>query len=103
MARFQLRNLELEIVTYHSNPTESLGEPRPIDILGYNMKMFDVLSLEAVRELFSEAGDSSVSSSEQMDGGEVIFGQDPDRNLLGFQIVVDSAAVSSQNFKDNGL
>lgn len=102
MAWFQTHNLELEIVEYMSHPPQQLTKPRPVDALGYNMIVFDVLSIAAAREKLLAAGGSIVTETEQMDGGEIFFGRDPDGNLLGFQVVSSEATVSSQNFEDNG-
>lgn len=102
MAWFPVRNLELEIIQYVSHPTKTLSEPRPVDALGYNMIVFDVTGLDAAREKLVAAGGTVVGVPELMDGGEIMFGRDPDGNLLGFQVVAPDAAVSSRNFKDDG-
>jgi len=102
MSWFQLRNLELEIIQYTSHPTETPETPRPVDALGYNMIVFDVSSIEAAREKLLYAGGIVVGDVEPLDGGEILFGRDPDGNLLGFQVVADDAVVSSQNFENDG-
>jgi predicted enzyme related to lactoylglutathione lyase len=103
MAWFQIRNMELEIAEYLSHPPIEPETPRPIDAPGYNMVVFDVSDLDAARDLFVKAGGTIVSDIESMDGGQIIFGRDPDGNLLGLQKVSNEAVVSSQNFKDNGI
>lgn len=103
MAWFQARNLELEIVQYHSHPSELLSEPRPLDALGYNMIVFDVTNLAQAREKLREAGGKIVSENTATDDGELFFARDPDGNLLGFQVAEDAAAVSSQNFENDGV
>ena len=101
-AWFQIRNLELELIQYHSHPTVTPSEPRPIDALGYNMIVFDVADLALARDKLMAAGGTIVSEQQAMDGGQIMFGRDPDGNLLGFQVVASDATVSSQNFENNG-
>ena len=103
MAWFQVRNLELEIIQYHSHPTERPAEPRPVNAPGYNMIVFDVRNLDEAREVLIAAGGTLVGGVVPLDGGEIFYGRDPDGNLLGFQRVDASAVVSSQNFKNNGI
>lgn len=103
MAWFQIRNLELEIFQYHSHPTEDLKKPRPIDALGYNMIVFDVSDMSAARKRLIDAGGTIVSEPAPMDGGQIMFGRDPDGNLLGLQVVAKGSVFSSQNFKNNGI
>lgn len=102
MAWFQIRNLELEMFQYHSHPTEDLKEPRPVDALGYNMIVFDVSDMDAARKRLTDAGGTIVSGPAPIDGGQIMFGRDPDGNLLGLQLVAKDSVFSSQNFKDNG-
>ncbi len=102
MAWFQIRNLELEMFQYHSHPTKDLEEPRPVDALGYNMIVFDVSDIDAARNRLVDAGGTIVSEPAPMDGGQIMFGRDPDGNLLGLQAVAKDSVFSSQNFKDNG-
>ncbi|MEL6874250.1 MAG: VOC family protein [Pseudomonadota bacterium] len=102
MAWFQIRNLELEMFQYHSHPTEDLEKPRPVDALGYNMIVFDVSDMDAARKRLVDAGGTIVSEPEPMDGGQIMFGRDPDGNLLGLQAVAGDSVFSSRNFKDNG-
>lgn len=102
MAWFQIRNLELEIAEFISHPTDLPKEPRPIDAVGYNMIVFDVSDIEAARAKLLDAGGTIVSEVEAMDGGEILFGRDPDGNLLGLQVVDSTLPVSSQNFDGNG-
>lgn len=103
MAWFQIRNLELEIVQYHSHPTNRSAQTRPFDALGYNSIVFDVTNIDAARDKLEEAGGEVVGEVQSLDGGQILFGRDPDGNLLGFQSLIMSAAASSQKFKDNGI
>lgn len=103
MAWFQVRNLELEIFQYHSHPTKDLDEPRPVDALGYNMIVFDVSDMKAARKRLVDAGGTVVTEAGPMDGGQIMFGRDPDGNLIGLQTASADAMVSSQNFKNNGI
>lgn len=102
-AWFQVRNLELEMFQFHSHPTESLDTPRPVDALGYNMIVFDVSDMDAARALLLRAGGTVVTEPGPMDGGQIMFGRDPDGNLLGLQTAPPNAMVSSQNFRNNGI
>lgn len=102
-AWFQVRNLELEIIEYVSHPTDVPKEPRPIDALGYNLVMFDVTDLNAVRERLLAAGGTVVSEGRELDGVPVLLARDLDGNLLGFQKLPDESPLSSQNFSGNGL
>lgn len=103
MAWFQIRNLELEIIQYHSHPINTDVDPRPFDALGYNTIVFNVTNIQAAKEKFIEAGGTLVSEAQAMDDGKIMFGRDPDGNLLGFQVINDDSPLSSQNFKDNGI
>jgi len=103
MAWFQIRNLELELVQYHSHPPANSAEARPINAIGYNMIVFDVHNLDGVQELVLDAGGVLVGEPLEVDGGKIQFGRDPDGNLLGFQVTEADAAVSSINFKNNGI
>jgi len=108
---FQVRNLELEIIEYASHKTQVDAKPRPLDAHGYNMIVFDVTDMQAARERLIAAGGTIVfdvatnedSQDQLMDGEEIMFARDLDGNLLGFQTLADSSALSSQNFADNGL
>jgi len=102
-AFFQIRNLELEIFKFHSHPTQLPATPRPLDAPGYNMMVLDVSDLDAARALFLEAGGTIVTERSPLDGGELIFGRDPDGNLIGLQTAPTDALVSSRNFKNNGI
>ena len=102
MAWFQIRNIELEIFQYHSHPTKDLTKPRPVDALGYNMIVFDVSDIKAARKRLIDAGGTIVTEAGPMDGGQIMFGRDPDGNLLGLQTVSSKVVVSSKNFKNNG-
>ncbi|MEO9468661.1 VOC family protein [Parasphingorhabdus sp.] len=103
MAWFQVRNLELEIFQYHSHPTEDLETPRPVDALGYNMIVFDVSDMAAARKRLVDAGGTVMTEPGPMDGGEIMFGRDPDGNLIGLQTSETDSVVSSQNFENNGI
>jgi len=103
MAWFQIRNLELELIQYHSHPKDKKVQPRPIDALGYNMIMFDVSELDEAKKRLENAGGSIVGKPVAMDGGQMQFGRDPDGNLLGLQKIPASAIFSSQNFANNEL
>lgn len=103
MAWFQVRNLELELIQYHSHPSPLPTEPRPVDALGFNMVVFDVLSLEAARNKLLAAGGTIVSESQKLDDAEILFGRDPDGNLLGFQVLNPSSLLSAKNFADDGV
>lgn len=103
MAWFQVRNIELEIVQYHSHPTELEESVRPLEALGHNMIVFDVSDVSLAREALLAAGGSVDTEIGQLDGGEILFGRDPDGNLLGFQAIEKSSKLSSQNFVDNGV
>ncbi|MEO1045674.1 MAG: VOC family protein [Pseudomonadota bacterium] len=103
MAWFQIRNLELEIFQYHSHPTEDVETPRPVDALGYNMIVFDVSDMQAARKRLVDAGGTVVTEPGPMDGGQIMFGRDPDGNLLGLQKLDKASVFSSSNFADNGI
>ncbi len=103
MAWFQLSNLEIEIFQYHSHPTTLPDSPRPIDAPGYNMIVFDVSDIESARERLIQAGGSIVTDVGTLDGGEVIFGRDPDGNLIGLQKLPETSVYSAANFPDNGI
>lgn len=103
MAWFQIRNMELEIGEYLNPAVKGHERPKPIDALGYNMIVFDVSDIELARQKFLEAGGTIETSIEAMDGGHIVFGRDPDGNIVGLQVTPPGAAVSAQNFEDNGI
>lgn len=103
MAWFQVRNLELEIFQYASHPTELATEPRSLDAVGYNMIVFNVEDLAAAQEKFVAAGGVIETEPEVMDGGEIVFGRDPDGNLIGLQTAPADAVISAENFSGNGM
>ncbi len=103
MSWFQVRNLELEIVQYVSHPTKVPSEPRALSALGYNMIVFDVKDLTKARALFERAGGKIIREPSPMMGGEILFGRDPDGNLIGLQKTDANRLVSSKNFSDNGI
>lgn len=102
-AWFQIRNLELEMFQFHSHPTEDRETPRPIDANGYNMIVFDVTDMDAARELLVYAGGEVETEPVPMDGGQIMFGRDPDGNLIGLQTAPTDSFVSSRNFRNNGI
>lgn len=102
MAWFQVRNLELEIFQYVSHPTMPPETPRPVDAVGYNMIVLDVENLDAAIAKFLDAGGTIETDPETMDGGEIVFGRDPDGNIIGLQVAPADTVVSSQNFSGNG-
>ncbi|MEO1188553.1 MAG: VOC family protein, partial [Pseudomonadota bacterium] len=102
MAWFQIRNLELEISQYVSHPTEVPATPRSIDATGYNVIVLDVEDLDAAQAKFTEAGGTIVTEPEAMDGGQIVFGRDPDGNLIGLQVAPAESVVSAKNFSGNG-
>lgn len=103
MAWFQVKNLEIEIAQYHSHKTELPNSPRPLDAPGYNLIVFDVSNLEAARERLLEAGGTIVAESNSLDGEPIIFGRDPDGNLIGLQALPESSIYSAKNFADQGI
>lgn len=103
MAWVQLRNLEIEMFQYHSHQVSLPDEPRPVEALGYNMIVFDVSNIEAAQKRLTESGGIIISSVSDLDGGEIVFGRDPDGNLIGLQTLPSDSVFSAQNFPDNGL
>ncbi|MGI2171823.1 VOC family protein [Shewanella sp. MF05960] len=102
MAWFQVRNLELEIIQYHNPAPTSSDTPRPIDALGYNMIVFDVVNLAKAKEKLLEAGGTIVSENQPLDGNDILFGRDVDGNLLGFQSLPTDSIFSAKQFANNG-
>ena len=103
MAWFQLRNLEIEIAQYHSLKTELPAAPRPLDAPGYNMVVFDVTDLDAARQRLLDAGGTMLDGDGSLDGATIIFGRDPDGNLIGLQSLPQSSIYSAKNFADQGI
>ena len=103
MAWFQTRNLELEIIEYVSHSADAGDQPRPVDALGYNMIVFDVSDLAQARARFIAAGGEIVADNQQLLGSEIVFGRDPDGNLIGMQNSASDSLFSSKHFKNNGL
>lgn len=103
MAWFQVRNLELELIQYYNPAPSEVAEPRPIDALGYNMIVFDVVDLAKAREKLIAAGGSIVAESTRFDEGNILFARDLDGNLLGFQTFSHDSVFSAKNFKNNGV
>ncbi|GAB5486574.1 MAG: hypothetical protein Pars2KO_01440 [Parasphingorhabdus sp.] len=102
MAFFQVRNMELEIAQYVSHPTTLPEKPRPLDVPGFAMIVFDVADLDAAKALLTAAGGSIVSEAEPFDGGQMMVARDLDGNLLGFQKIEPDSVFSSQNFEGDG-
>lgn len=102
MAWFQVRNLEFEIVQYHSHPTKLQGNPRPLDAPGYNMIVFDVTDLDAAQQRLIDAGGVLIGGVGKVDGADIVFGRDPDGNLIGLQVLPASSIYSAKNFADQG-
>lgn len=102
MAWFQLRNLEIEIFQYHSHPVQRPSAARPLDAPGYNMIVFDVSDIAKARRRLQEAGGTIVTVPGTLDGGQVVFGRDPDGNLIGLQELPASSVLSAKNFPNNG-
>lgn len=103
MAWFQTRNLELEIIQYHSHPPVDNAGERPIQATGYNMIMFEVSSLAAAKAKLEQAGALLILEHAEMDGLPTLFARDPDGNLLGFQVTDVNHPYSAAKFKDNGI
>ena len=102
MGFFHIRNLELEIAQYFSHPTTSPTNTRPIDALGYNMIVFDVSDLTLAKQRLLTAGGTVETDIQQLDGGKIFFGRDPDKNLLGFQLLDSNSLYSAKNFANDG-
>jgi catechol 2,3-dioxygenase-like lactoylglutathione lyase family enzyme len=103
MAWFQTRNLELEIIQYHNPPATPLAQPRPLDATGYNMIVFEVTDLNTTKELLTKAGATIVSEGLTLNGNSILFARDPDKNLIGFQVLTKDSPFSAGRFKDNGM
>ena len=103
MAWFQLRNLELEFGQYYSHPVKRPTKARPLDAPGYNMIVFDVSSIEKARKRLEDAGGTIVTPIGMLDDGRIVFGRDPDGNLIGLQELPASSIYSAKNFADNGV
>lgn len=103
MGFFQVRNMEIEMSQYFSHPTAEPKQDRPVQAYGYNMVVFDVTSLSAVKRKLVEAGARIVSEGGQMDGVDTLFARDPDGNLMGFQVLPEDSVFAAAQFKDNGV
>ena len=103
MAWFQTRNLELEIIQYHSHPTPENVPVKPADALGYNVIMFEVSDIAAVASVLEELGATITQKPTNISDGQVMYARDPDNNLLGFQQLNPTSPFSAQRFKDNGI
>lgn len=102
MAWFQVRNMELEIGEYLNPAPTTSDATKPLDALGYNMIVFDVTDIDAAKAKLLDSGGTIVTEPSLLDGGQIIFGRDPDGNLIGLQKAPSNTHVSSQNFKGNG-
>ena len=103
MAWFQTRNLELEIVQYHSHPTSEDVPVKPADALGYNVIMFEVSDINRVAEVLATLNATITLAPTEIEDGQVMYARDPDNNLLGFQQLSAQSPFSAQRFKDNGI
>ena len=103
MAWFQTRNLELEIIQYHSHPTTEAVPVKPADALGYNVIMFEVADINRVAEVLTALDAVITLAPTAIDDGQVMYARDPDNNLLGFQQLDVRSPFSAQRFKDNGI
>jgi len=102
MAWFQTRNLELELIQYESHPTKPPKSPRPVEALGYNMIVFEVLNLNAARDRLVAAGGSIALPSTPFLGGHISLGRDTDGNLVGLHASDPQHPLSARNFARNG-
>jgi len=103
MGWFQVRNLELEFIQYHTPAPTPLAKPRTLEGLGYSMVVFDVTSLAAAKEKLLAAGGSIEIEEGMLDGAPALFGRDPDGNLLGFQVLPEDSHLTAKNFANNGI
>ena len=103
MAWFQTRNLEIEIVQYHSHPPKSDKAERPLNAHGYNLIMFEVADLSRLKTRLQSVGADIILEHHDLDGLPVLFTRDPDGNLLGFQPSDINNALSGAKFKNNGI
>ncbi len=103
MGWFQVRNLELEFIQYHTPAPTPLERPRSIEDIGYSMVVFDVTSLAEAKAKFIEAGGTIEIEQGELDGAPALFGRDPDGNLLGFQVLPDDSPLNANNFANNGV
>ena len=55
------------------------------------------------KEKLLAAGGSIEVESQKMDDAEILFGRDPDGNLLGFQALDKESPYSAKQFADNGI
>lgn len=100
MAWFQAGNLEVEVIHYLSHPAEP-AEPRPLTAPGYSMIVFEVDDVAAAARVVEDAGGTVVSEPEAVDGGTILFGRDPDANLLGFFAPPEGSPLSAQRFLES--
>lgn len=100
VAWYTIGNLELEVWQYLSPAPAPRTTPRPIDALGYNMIVFDVTDVVAASARLAKAGGKLEGQPVIMDGGRVVFGRDPDGNLIGLQSVAQSSIFSTSDFEN---
>lgn len=98
MAWFQVGNLELEFIQYHSHPTKLPASPRPVDATGYNMIVFDVENLAEARQKVLDAGGTIETDTEQTVNGVMLFARDTDGNLLGLLEAKSGSVMDSSRF-----
>jgi catechol 2,3-dioxygenase-like lactoylglutathione lyase family enzyme len=95
VAWYNLNNLELEVWEYLSHPVTTPTKPRPLEALGYNMIVLDVLDADRAAAKLVEAGGKLEMKAAAMDGGRMAFGRDPDGNLLGLFQVDEASPYSA--------
>lgn len=98
MSWFQLGNLELEIIQYQSHPTELPEAPRPIDAIGYNLIVLDVVDIEEAASRSISGGGSVVAGPLDFEGEKAMFLRDPDGNLLVVVSVAEDSPLSPKQF-----
>lgn len=99
MAWFQVGNLELELIQYLSHPPEDPADPRPLDAVGYNMVVFEVNDIDAVKQRVLDAGGALVSKQRATEQGKVLFARDLDQNLIGFLQTEPDSPYSTTRFR----
>ena len=94
VAWYEINNLELEVWQYLNPPPTPRAKPRPLTALGYNVIVLDVADTDAAGRLLVEAGGTIASKPASMDGARIVFGRDPDGNLIGLQTPTVGSAFS---------
>ena len=64
------------------------------------MIVFDVTDVVAASARLAKAGGKLEGQPVIMDGGRVVFGRDPDGNLIGLQSVAQSSIFSTSDFEN---